>query len=397
MSGARDERYLSTDEVARMLDVKPETVYAYVSRGLLTSVRGKGRRGSVFARDEVEGLARRGARARRQSGAVERVGTALTLIEDDELYYRGRVVTELAVTRSAEEIARLLWAMEDGPELSAPPALLDRARSALTALPEPARLTDRLRVIVAVLGAADPLRFDLSPAAVVRAGGTLLGALVDALPPGQVEGTLAERMWPKLTGEPGGPALLNSALVLLADHDLAVSTVAARVAASARANPYAVVSAGLGAMDGPYHGAASTLAHRFLTDALADPVGALSERLRTGQGVPGFGHRLYRRRDPRADLLFQLLADHNAAGPVLAVTGRIGAELAPGGLFPNVDLALAALAHAFGMRADAGEAIFAVARTIGWIAHALEEYREPGLRFRPTGVYTGERPEHAPS
>jgi citrate synthase len=86
---------------------------------------------------------------------------------------------------------------------------------------------------------------------------------VDALPPPRpVGGTLAERLWHRLTRGPGDPALLDSVLVLLADHDLAASTVAARVAASARANPYAVVSAGLGAMDGSYHGAVSTLAHR---------------------------------------------------------------------------------------------------------------------------------------
>ena len=62
------------------------------------------------------------------------------------------------------------------------------------------------------------------------------------------------------------------------------------------------------------------------------------------------------------------------------------------GLFPTVDLALAALAHTHGMRADAAEAVFALARTVGWVAHALEELREPGLRFRALGVYTGPAP-----
>jgi len=61
--------------------------------------------------------------------------------------------------------------------------------------------------------------------------------------------------------------------------------------------------------------------------------------------------------------------------------------------FPNVDLALAALMHAYDMRPDAGETIFALARVAGWLAHAIEEYREPGLRFRPLGVYSGVRPE----
>jgi citrate synthase len=175
-------------------------------------------------------------------------------------------------------------------------------------------------------------------------------------------------------------------LIVLADHDLAVSTVAARVAASARANPYAVVSAGLGALDGPQHGAASTLAHRFLAEALDDPVAALAERLRTGAPIPGFGHRVYRTRDPRTDLVLDRLGDVPVRAAVDAVAARLAGR--PGG-FPNVDLALAAVVHAHDLRSDAGEAIFAVARTVGWIAHALEEYAEPGLRFRAEGVYTG--------
>src|SRR4051794_2856845 len=147
--------------------------------------------------------------------------------------------------------------------------------------------------------------------------------------------------------------VLDLVMVVLADHDLAVSTVAARVAASARAHPYAVVSAGLGALDGPYHGTASILAHRFLGDALDDPVRALSERLRGGDPVPGFGHRIYRRRDPRADLVLALLRDRNA--PVLAAVDAVAAGLAgrPDG-FPNVDLALAAATHALDLRPDAG-------------------------------------------
>jgi citrate synthase len=206
-------------------------------------------------------------------------------------------------------------------------------------------------------------------------------------------GSLAARLWPALGGRrptPEQERLLTAVLIVLADHDLAVSTLAARVAASARANPYAVVSAGLGALDGPQHGAASTLAHRFLAEALADPVAALAERLRTGSPIPGFGHRVYRTRDPRTALVLDLLGD----GAVRAAVDAVAAPLAgrPGG-FPNVDLALAAVVHAHDLRPDAGEAIFAVARTIGWIAHALEEYAEPGLRFRAEGVYTGPVPD----
>ncbi|MFI9006042.1 citrate synthase [Actinosynnema sp. NPDC053489] len=388
---ASDERYLTTAEVARRLDVKTETVYAYASRGMLRSVRLPGRRGSFFAQAEVERFVARGRDERPPSGAVERIRTELTLLDDDELHYRGRRATDLASSHSFESVATLLWTGElpehesfptDGPST-------DVVRTALAALPAAARTTDRFKVAVAVLGAVDPLRFDLSPAAVVRVGRRLVAVLADALPgePGGGD-PIAERLSGKLGDRPADPSLLDLALVLLADHDLAVSTVAVRVAASARAHPYAAVSAGLGAVDGQYHGAASTLAHRFLRDAADDPLGALAERQRAG-GVPGFGHRVYRERDPRADALFAALRRHAAARDVMAVVDAVS----PGaGTFPNVDLALAALAHAFGLRPDAGEAIFALARCAGWLAHAIEEYREPGLRFRPVGVYSGTRP-----
>jgi citrate synthase len=128
----------------------------------------------------------------------------------------------------------------------------------------------------------------------------------------------------------------------------------------------------------------------MLADALPDPVGALSERMRSGGPVPGFGHRVYQRRDPRADLLLDLLRRRRPGAPVLATVDAL-AGAAPG-LFANVDLALAALMHAEDLRPDAGEALFAVARVVGWIGHALEEYREPALRFRAPGVYVGPRP-----
>jgi citrate synthase len=397
---------LTTAEVARRLDVRPATVYAYVSRGLLTNVGD--RRGSRFAHDEVERLVRRGREGRRPSGAIERIHTAITLITDDGPAYRGHPVAELARSASVESVAHLLWTGQLGAAESfrAPAELVAAAAGAASALPETARLTDRLRVAVAAGSAADPLRHDLDPTAVVGRAETILATAVNALaagPCGSQQGHLAatrseegapaaglaNRLWPALAGRPATPAqerLLTTLLIVLADHDLAVSTIAARVAASARANPYAVVSAGLGALDGPQHGAASTLAHRFLAEALADPIAALAERLRAGSPIPGFGHRIYHIRDPRTALVLDLLGDVPVRAAVDAVAIRLAGR--PGG-FPNVDLALAAVVHAHDLRPDAGEAIFAVARMAGWIAHALEEYAEPGLRFRAEGVYTG--------
>lgn len=387
MPGEGDENYLTTAEVARRLQVKPATVYAYVSRGLLTSVRARGRRGSLFAAADVERLA---ARSVEHSGVVERIESELTLLENDTLYYRGRSARDLATTATLDQVATLLWT-PGGTSAVAGEGLFtaDRegvllAQRAMGVVPEGARVTDRLRVAVAVLGAADPLRFDLSPPSVTAAAGRLIGTLIAALPgPTAVGTTLGGKLWPKLSDAEPRPEVLDAALILLADHGLAVSTIAARVAASARANLYAVVSAGLGALDGQYHGAAPTLAYEFLERAQRDPVQALSDQLRSGEPVPGFGHRIYQHRDPRADVLLELLGDHPIVGTVQAI-----AERTP--TFPNSDLAIAAIMHAYDFRPDAGDALFALARMVGWTAHALEEYAAPALRFRAMGIYTGQ-------
>src|SRR6185437_2364759 len=239
-------RLMTTAEVARRLDVQPATVYAYVSRGLLTNVGD--RRGSRFAQDEVERLARRGREGRRPSGAIERIHTAITLITDDGPAYRGHPVAELAHTASAESVAHLLWTGQIGPgdPFRAPAEVVEVATAAAAALPAGARLTDRLRVAIAAASAADPLRHDLDPTAVVDRAETILATAVDtlaALPrgsqqatqseqgaPAAAHGGLAERLWPALAGSPATPEqarLLNTLLIVLADHDLAVSTLAA--------------------------------------------------------------------------------------------------------------------------------------------------------------------------
>jgi citrate synthase len=398
-----EERLLTTAEVARRLDVKPETVYAYVSRGQLRSIRAGRRRESLFDPDDVDRLVERSRQGRSPSGAIERIRTELTLLERDELYYRGRPATELARTHSFESVAHLLWTGEltQRAPFEAHAELVDVVAGGLERLPATVRLTDRIRVAIAVAAAADPLRYDLSPDAVVRRAESLLAVLVDTLSDAPPDSPgLASRLWQALLRQPRAVlpaevALLDLILVVLADHDLAVSTLAARVTASARAHPYAVVSAGLGAMDGPYHGTVSSVAHRFLAEALDDPVRALSDRLRGDAPIPGYGHRIYSHRDPRAELILAVLRDHEAAVPVLVAVDAVTRALAGRPeAFPNVDLALAAVMHAFDLRPDAGEAVFAFARTAGWIAHALEEYRSPGLRFRAEGIYAGRRLPH---
>jgi citrate synthase len=184
---------------------------------------------------------------------------------------------------------------------------------------------------------------------------------------------------------------LSAALVLLADHELAASTLAARTAASARADPYAVVSAGLGAMSGTLHGGASLAVESLLAAARgpADADRLVGDLRRRGERIPGFGHSVYRGEDPRCTLLLGLVREAAPKSRALAVTDAVIAECRRRSLpAPNVDLALGALAAAAGMTRGAGEAVFAVARTAGWIAHALEAY-ETGTLLRPRASYTG--------
>ncbi|MFI8006601.1 citrate/2-methylcitrate synthase [Streptomyces sp. NPDC086010] len=424
-------RRLTTREAADLLGVKPETVYAYVSRGQLTSRRTPGGRGSTLDAEQVEALARR--TGRREPADATAAGdlvfrTGLTLIEPDRYFFRGVDATELARHYGFEVVAEWIWTGElrPGVRFGAAPDSLAAARRTAAALPRHSSSTDRLRAAVAAAAAADPLRFDLSAQGVLDCARnlvpTLVGALPDAAarpsavglgpadatdPPMEREGadeaggtgaSLARRLWPKLSTRPVDAASLNvldTALGLLADHDLAASTLAARIAASTHAHPYAVVSAGLGVLEGPLHGAASGPAHRMLAEVVdrgsAAPV--VADHLRAGRSVPGLGHRLYAGEDPRARLLFALLEDVPQAEPALAAARDVVTTTArhtP--LRANIDLALAVLSVSSGMAAEAGETVFAVSRTVGWIAHAMEEYTERPLRMRPSGQYCGPRP-----
>jgi citrate synthase len=165
------------------------------------------------------------------------------------------------------------------------------------------------------------------------------------------------------------------------------------VAASARANPYAVVSCGLAALDSALHGNVSRLTYRMLASVRAgEPAREVVARaVAAGRGgVPGFGHRIYRAADPRAELIFDLLAELPDAEPAVAAARQVSDVVtAHSNSFRNVDLALATLALATGMPAEAGETIFAHARIAGWIGHALDEYSQPPLRLRPVGRYHG--------
>jgi citrate synthase len=424
--------YLTAVEAARRLGVKPATLYAYVSRGVLRRVRAPDGRTSLFGAEEVEQLARRG-RPRRPAGVADiTVESAITEITGNSLRFRGLDATRLAVSRTFEEVAELLWTgefpsgRESGREpWRARPAALAAGRAAQAALPAGTLPLERLQVIVPAMATTDPLRLQLDRPAVIAAGRNIIAGMVDCLapslpgddppetprygglpaprsprPPGGGERgeAVAGRLWLGLCAgsEQGRPApglmrALSAALVLLADHELAASTLAARAAASVRADPYAVVGTGLGAMSGALHGGASLGAETLMAAASGpdDVPRVVAELLRRGEKVPGFGHFVYRGGDPRAILLLDLVRRVAPKSGQLAVADAVFAEVRHKSLpEPNIDFAIATLVRVAGMVRGAGEAIFAVARTAGWIAHALEAYSGPGP-LRPRAVYTG--------
>lgn len=396
---------LSAEQVARRLGVKLETVYAYVSRGQLHRTLTDDGRKSIFQSDEVEALARRG-RPRREStrqGAVEvSLATAITGVRDDHLLFRGHDAAELAKSISYERVAELLWtgSLPDASTWQLPKAKAEVALSAVKTLPRGAGALERMFTAVAALASLHPLRVDLSSASVTAHARVLLASyprVLDRLAPEQREGgpyRFAASLFPclsRLRATPARVALLNSTLVLLADHELATSTLAARVAASTRADPFAVVLAGLGAVSGPLHGRAPMLAHRMLLDAGSmGAERAVAHTLSLAQRVPGFAqHPVYRGADPRATALFSLLEPVTRAKERERVAALMAAGRASAGVEPNVDFALAAVAFALEMPIGATEAVFAIARCAGFIAHALEEYGEQPLRFRARSIYLG--------
>ena len=389
--------WMTSEQATQRLGVKAETLYAYVSRGMVQSEPIPGTRRSRFLRADVERL------AGRQRGGGGRAGGLELIIETDLTYldpagvlaYRGWDVADAVKTASFEEVAGWLWhGTRDKPTFDAPPEMLRVAQKVAKAVAgQPAM--DQVRAVIAAIHGTDPFRDDRRPEAVATAGRSIIATIIETLPllgdePAK-DASIAARLWPRLTAYAPKPRLvklLDAVLVLMADHELAASTLAARVAASTWADPYLVVLAGLAALGGPLHGAASREARRLLHevyDGDVSPAEAIGGRLRDNQFIPGFGHRVYKNLDPRAEVML----DQLRAIRTVAVEEELLQIMRDRGLpFPNVDFAIACFAERYDMIENAGEVIFAVTRTVGWLAHAIEEYKHR-LRFRSRAVYTG--------
>ncbi len=399
---------LTAKEAAAALEISLPTLYAYVSRGLIRSEPGTGKsRARLYSRADVEALQARKALRQNPAKAAESalhwgtpvLASAVTLIEDGRFYYRGHDGVELAQTASFEAVASLLWRGSlDSADLFPPllpPSLQQRmveVQPILQLLP----LFERFQVLLPLLAGHDLAAYDLAETAVCQTGARLLHLLAWAVTGSQPLTNLATALQQAWAPEqPEVAALLNSALILCADHELNVSAFAARVVASSQANPYAAVQAGLAALQGALHGGHTERAAELLREArsVAEVRPAVAARLRRGEIVPGFGHPLYPTGDPRGRLLLDLVAQAFAGETAVATVHELVDVMAEAtGQLPTIDLGLVALAHAAQLPVGASLTIFALGRTAGWLGQAIEQYKE-GQLIRPRARYVGLRPE----
>jgi citrate synthase len=266
-----------------------------------------------------------------------------------------------AESATLEEVAALLW-QTSAMRAHADPAV---AKSAHTGTP-----IGRLLSAVSERAAIDPPSRGRSPAVLKSEAELLFGRLLDAS-----LGTVTARSdlpmhtrLAKAWRKPKAQDILRRTLVLLADHELNASTFAVRVAASTGASLSACLLAGLATLTGPLHGGAARALSSSLDAARqTSPSEAVRDWLGRGEPLPAFGHPLYPEGDPRA---IAIMRHVKLSGMFLAV--RKAAEDVTGEP-PNVDFALAALADAYALPRQAPFVIFALSRSVGWIAHALEQ------------------------
>ena len=397
-----ERQYLTAEEAAEALGVRRATLYAYVSRGLIRSEpAAEGSRRHRYRAADVAGLKRRKEQRRDPAAAAQDalhfgapvLTSAITLIDDGGLYYRGRDALRLARERSVEEVAGLIWSGELDEDLVARaerPPLPPIARAGLPAV-------ERFQVVLPLAAAEDRSAFDLRPAAVAGAGARILWLLVRSAGEGG-EATAGKGLveTPRQSwslAEDAGP-LLNAALILCADHELNVSSFTARCVASAGGTAYGVVQAGLAALRGSRHGGYTERVEALLRE-VGEPTEAaavVSGRLQRGEGIPGFGHRLYAEGDPRGRLLLAMARDLRPQSPAVALSTAVAGTVQDVlGERPTVDFGLVTAAEALALPAGSALALFAIGRTIGWIGHALEQI-EAGSLIRPRARYVGRLP-----
>jgi citrate synthase len=393
---------ISAREAVRRLGVKPATLYAYVSRGLIRSMASPGGKEHRYYAADIERL-KRSKRKGRRTGAPPRafdlyapvLDSSLCLIESERLYYRGRDAAALAEHDTLEDVAELIWGSDpDGHTLveTSPPKGL---RNWLRELTPQMTAVERAKTVLVRLASADVAALDTSPPVARRVSRRLVPALAAAVT-GRMptQSPIHMQLASAWHLDAGGSDLVRRCLVLSADHELNPSTYVARCVASTRATPYAAVLAALCALSGPFHGGESIKVEAMLADFVAskDLKGRIADRMRLGERPPGFGHPLYPHGDVRASAILEALRRTLPKRQTEAVFRIASGFQDLSGRAPNVDFALAAISMSLGLPRGSAQGLFLVGRTVGWLGHAMEQYAT-GTLIRPRARYVGILPE----
>jgi citrate synthase len=407
-----EEELLPAAEAAELLGVKRATLYTYVSRGLVRCVPEPGTKENRYVRADIERLkARHDARAGHAAVAAGAlrwgepvIDSAVSRVGAEGLAYRGHPAVQLALEgRSFEDVAELLWtgSLPVQPTRWPSPELPVQPLAVAELVPKRSPPLAVLSAVVPLLGAWDEVRF-AAPAEQERMRGRrllrhLAAWVCAAHAPTRVARALKEETVAASLAVAWGatakraPEVLDRALVLCADHELNVSTFAARVAASSGADLYACMGAALAALSGPRHGGACDRIEALLQE-VGRPERARTvvlERLRRGESVPGFGHQLYPEGDPRTPPLLEAAYTFRPDPLGVRVLRAVGETMREAGHAPpTVDFGLVTLASALELPTGAAAALFAVGRSAGWVAHVLEQ-REQGNLLRPRARYVG--------
>lgn len=336
------------------------------------------------------------------------------------LYYKGYNIHEIAGhTTSYVEVVHLLL----NGDLPTKEQLDGMRRSLVTEMRIPTQIIkmmeimppsshpmDVLRTAVSALSYFDPDSTDNCPEASRRKGIRLIAqipTLVASLyrirnnmsilsPDPQLN--MAENILYMFHGSKPDPQFaraMDIILLLHADHGLNASTFAARVTASTHADIHAAVTSALATLKGPLHGGANERVMKMLMKIkyVSEVEEYIESMLAQGQRVMGFGHRVYKKEDPRARHLRTMseeLCKLEQNEKFYDIAQKIESTvLSKKGIYPNVDFYSAVVQHALGIPPEFYTTIFAASRISGWVAHILEQYANNRL-IRPTSKYTGE-------
>ena len=380
-------RYIDANEASARLKISRATLYAYVSRGLIRAFpHPDDPRARLYAAADIAALTQRKAGARRPAevarGALDwglpALDTEISRIAGGELSYRGREAVSFSETATLEDAVALLWQADTLSGARFDPKTVPGWSATAALLSDADPLERALGLIPLLLPQDAP---GLSRERLTARGGVLVRAVATALVAGLDPELPVHAGIAQAWKAPEAAAAIARAMVLIADHEMNASTFAVRVAASTGATLTASLIAGLAALSGPRHGGAiarvAALYSELSDGAMAE---RLTARLRRGEEIPGFGHPLYPDGDPRAATLLAGLPDERMLDFVATVEAGTG-------LKASVDVGLFALERAYRLPAGAGISLFAAGRSVGWVAHAIEQ-TESGRLIRPRARFT---------